>query len=46
MLNAIMQSVAFFHCCAECHSAECLHAECRYGQCRYAECRGTTVLKH
>ncbi len=30
MLNAVMMSVANFHCYAECHNAECRYAECCY----------------
>jgi hypothetical protein len=37
--SAIMLSVVFFKCHAECHYAECRYAECHYIECQYAECR-------
>ncbi len=38
--NAVILSVAFFYCYAECHYAKCRYAECHYAEYRYAECRG------
>ncbi len=37
MLNAVMLSVCFIHCQAECQYADCRYAEYRYAEYHYAE---------